>query len=60
MITSDRTGGIHRLQAGVGGQAGTPRHTDPHPSRRPVDHGEDGVVETEYDGQVEMMDTEGS
>ena len=60
VVTTHRTGGLQGVQAGVGGQVVTPRHANPHPACRPVNHGENRVVNTEYDDQVEMMDADGS
>ena len=43
-----------------GRQLLTPPPTDSCPSRRPVDEGEGGVVDTEDDGQIEVVDMDGS
>ena len=60
VITPHRTGGVQGVEAGVGGQILTSRHTDPNPSCCPVNQGEYRVVDTECNRQVEVVDTDGS
>ena len=40
--------------------AGAPPHADTHAPGRPVDQGEEGVVDAEYDGQVGVVDVDGA
>ena len=59
LITDNFIAVIGYSGGGGGGgdvERGTPHGAHPHTPRRPVDQGEDHVPQTEYDGEVEMVD----
>lgn len=53
LVTDDRTRGV------VLCAVWTAAHADPHAARRPVDQREEGVVDAEADGEVEVVDVDG-
>ena len=58
VITAHWTGGVQSVQCRVVGEVLTSRHTNTHTPSRPVYQGEYRVVDTEYNSQVAMMDTD--